>query len=192
MISSRSLRTVEAVASLRGPCRHRAATSPGLTSGVTGARPTGPSSRRSSRRTRGRAAELLGSHVRNRLGHGHRIRWPGQGIPGGDYPPPPTPPPPPPLPPLLPPRSARPRGLRPGRSRRGEGGARVDEPRQRPAVGSTQRGTALGRGVDPEDRQIMECPRCDSNAHCAGFESAPSADWGTGACRSARRLPAAA
>ena len=27
------------------------------------------------------------------------------------------------------------------------------------------------------------CPRCDSNAHCAGFESAPSADWGTGACR---------
>ncbi len=25
------------------------------------------------------------------------------------------------------------------------------------------------------------CPRCDSNAHWAGFESAPSANWGTGA-----------
>jgi AmiR/NasT family two-component response regulator len=31
---------------------------------------------------------------------------------------------------------------------------------------------------------MSQCPRCDSNAHCAGFESAPSADWGTGACRS--------
>jgi two-component system, response regulator PdtaR len=30
---------------------------------------------------------------------------------------------------------------------------------------------------------MAECPRCDSNAHCAGFESAPSADWGTGAHR---------
>jgi two-component system, response regulator PdtaR len=30
---------------------------------------------------------------------------------------------------------------------------------------------------------MSQCPRCDSNAHCAGFESAPSADWGTGACR---------
>ena len=30
---------------------------------------------------------------------------------------------------------------------------------------------------------MTRCPRCDSNAHCAGFESAPSADWGTGACR---------
>jgi two-component system, response regulator PdtaR len=30
---------------------------------------------------------------------------------------------------------------------------------------------------------MSQCPRCDSNAHCAGFESAPSADWGTGAGR---------
>jgi AmiR/NasT family two-component response regulator len=32
---------------------------------------------------------------------------------------------------------------------------------------------------------MSQCPRCDSNAHCAGFESAPSADWGTGAYRPA-------
>src|SRR4051812_14956304 len=45
-------------------------------------------------------------------------------------------------------------------------------------------GTARGGGRDPRGSlKQTQCPRCDSNAHCAGFESAPSADWGTGARR---------
>ncbi len=122
--------------------------------------------------------ELLGSHVRCRLGHGtNRIG------------------------------RRRPKAASGGRarcletwarvlSRRVGPGGRISAGRDLPwrgapggvRAGETQRLNAAGErlvaAVSSGGRQLAQCPRCDSNAHCAGFESAPSADWGTGAGRS--------
>ncbi len=59
----------------------------------------------------------------------------------------------------------------------GAGGAVRCPPRdRRVSNGQPDRGSTVG---------TRSCPRSDSNGHCAGFESAPSADWGTGAYRPA-------
>ena len=125
--------------------------------------------------------ELLGSHVRCRLGHRrHRIgaheRAPG-GVPRG--------------------RAGRKTTTLGRASSPREASARTgpEAPRaSRARRAHTQQGNGTWPRCGPEDRNVMaamrsggsqsaQCPRCDSNAHCAGFESAPSADWGTGACR---------
>lgn len=37
----------------------------------------------------------------------------------------------------------------------------------------------MGRGKKPRPFCFKECPRWDSNPHCADFKSAASADWAT-------------
>ena len=150
-------------AAWRAPRRGGPATAPG------GCR-SGTSSRRSSRRPRGRAAGTArASCAAQARSPGHRIAR-DERAPEG--------------PRGAPDRRTKTLGREPPReaaARSGAGGS----PRQR-GKGLNAAGERHVAAVAIRRTQSSKCPRCDSNAHCAGFESAPSADWGTGARRGAR------